>query len=81
MVRNNQNTFGNKNTLFIKDDKILPVNKLTCSVFFLKKITFFKKNKSTCKCGHDASRVGSSSSGSNSLLSLGGRVLNILQDT
>lgn len=32
----------------------------------------------TCKCGHEASRVGSSSSGSNSLLSLGGRVRNIL---
>lgn len=36
---------------------------------------------STCKCGHEASSVGSSSSGSNSLLSLGGRVRKILQDT
>lgn len=45
MVRNNQNTFGNKNTLFIKDDKILPVNKLTCSVFFLKKLHFLKRIK------------------------------------
>jgi cytolysin (calcineurin-like family phosphatase) len=31
----------------------------------------------TCMCGHEASRVGSSSSGSKSGLSLGGRVRNI----
>lgn len=35
----------------------------------------------TCKCGQEASSVGSSSSGSNSLLSLGGRVRNMLWDT
>lgn len=33
----------------------------------------------TCKWGHDASSVGSSSSGSKSGLSLGGSVRNILQ--
>lgn len=32
----------------------------------------------TCRCGQEASSVGSSSSGSNSLLSLGGRVRNML---
>lgn len=42
---------------------------------------FWNKWSKTCRCGHDASKVGSSSSGSNSLLSLGGRVLKILQDT
>jgi hypothetical protein len=33
-------------------------------------------NKQTCKCGHDASNVGSSSSGSKSGFSLGGNVRN-----
>lgn len=35
----------------------------------------------TCRWGQEASSVGSSSSGSNSLLSLGGRVRNMLWDT
>ena len=39
-----------------------------------------RKNSCTiCKCGHEASSVGSSSSGSKSGLSLGGNVRNMLQ--
>lgn len=38
-----------------------------------------KRKSHTCMWGHEASRVGSSSSGSKSGLSLGGSVLKILE--
>jgi hypothetical protein len=37
--------------------------------------------KQTCKCGHETSNVGSSSSGSNSELSLGGSTRKMFLDT
>ncbi len=57
---------------------------ITCSSFWAGKfdiiiVTLEECTELTCKCGQEASNVGSSSSGSKSGLSLGGNVRNILQ--
>lgn len=63
----------NMSTLSPTHLSLFQVDKLCIKVWRKKTTTL-----STCMWGHDASKVGSSSSGSKSGLSLGGRVLKIL---
>jgi hypothetical protein len=54
------------------------VNKLNWKNF---RSSLFRRSFLTCRCGHETSRVGSSSSGSNSELSLGGNTRNMFFET